>query len=612
MATNKLTYTTIAALLATLLASCRGEDEAYGPDRAAGQHVAAQMWVALEHTTTRAATPAATRQTGSVAQADGTFRGLKRLTLIPFSLSTVPSTGETVGQDATRRADNLELGAIAPDGLYAGSGSHLYDNVSLTIGTNAFLLYAEATDDTGSDSADGAIVGSGLDGSTPDAISFRPKQICPDMTEAQTQADAMTTYLTQLAATTTATLTWADVSSGLLQGLYAELTQLTAGNSASLLAMMQSMYSRLLTASLAGEQDELRQQIVRNMKVGRKGDGWGDEQDADLSDMVFTATRDGRLFTLDWNDAYQGTTFADYPRCFSLPDGVAALQWDDQEKRFGAVATGTPNNVGNSALPLTDFVHPLPLCYRANTPISVSRSSKADRYNAADTWATIYGSYTDGHTVSRDTRSVALQHPAQYAVGRLDVLLKARAAIITDSHGLPVDMSRVALTGLIVTGQRSVDYTFTPDPDDTHTYSIYDSYDPTATDAITLATNVGKHSTDTDARLTHTLVLQTPADGQPVYIYFEFLNQTGHDISVSNGLVPDGCHFYLCGTVTPAAGEMVFEQDHVATITGTVSSLAGAYNILPPRQHAFGFDMQVAVSDWTDQGSAAPHPVYNW
>jgi hypothetical protein len=73
----------------------------------------------------------------------------------------------------------------------------------------------------------------------------------------------------------------AAVPSGLLQGLYAELTQLTAGNSASLLAMMQRMYSRLLTASLAGEQDELRQQIVRNMKVGRKGDGWGDECDDD-------------------------------------------------------------------------------------------------------------------------------------------------------------------------------------------------------------------------------------------------------------------------------------------------------------------------------------------
>jgi hypothetical protein len=49
----------------------------------------------------------------------------------------------------------------------------------------------------------------------------------------------------------------------------------------------------------------------------------------------------------------------------------------------------------------------------------------------------------------------------------------------------------------------------------------------------------------------------------------------------------------------------------VATITGTVSSLSGAYNSLPPRQHAFGFDMQVAVREWNDRGEET-HPVYNW
>lgn len=604
MAQNNRTYIA-ATLLAMLLTACHGEEEAPQP-LPTNQQLSAQIWVSLE----RAAATGTTRQGTTVVQQDGTFRGLESVLLIPYRLESVPATGEAVAATDTRLDDNCALGAIAPGELFANSNSHLYDDVQLTVGTNAFLLYAEATvhtDEEGvsSPAVNGAITESGLNSDTPAGISFSPVSICTaaDLTAAQTTAEAMANYLTSLLNTgivigtepETSSLKWSDVTSGVLEGLYNELKGFTTGNSRNLQAMLQNIYDRLQAASLIGDQAALRTAILA--KIPTDGEG-----KVDLSATTST------------------TTFASYPSSLGLPDGAVKLIWDDTDAdeskhKFVSVTDGTPNNVGSTTLPLGSFVHPLPLYYRANTAIKVSNSIQGDKYEAKDSWADIIKDlYTDGTAVSPATHSVALEQPAQYAVGRLDVLLKASAATIADFYGNAVDMSKVQLTGIIVTGQRRVDYCFCPLPDPEAPAApepLYAVYDRDMPATLTLDKNIGKTTAPTDnATLTHTLVLQTPV-GEAEPIYFEFLNNTGQDIAVHNGLVPTGCHFYLCGIVTPAAGGRVFEQDHVATITGTVSSLSGAYNSLPPRQHAFGFDMQVAVREWNDRGEET-HPVYNW
>ena len=566
--------TAAMALLVVLLSACIDDEQSGQPDTNP-QALTAQMWVSLE----RATTAGTTRQGATVVQQDGTFRGLKGLLLIPYRLASVPASAEAVAAADLRLAGNCELGAIAFDGLYANSSSHLYNDVQFYIGTNAFLLYAEAIP-SGEAYGNGSISATGLDGNTPAGISFSPEPVCNDVAlgNASTQAQAMAIYLTGLLNTATTALKWSDVSSGLLEGLYNELKGFTTGNSRNLQAMLQNIYSRLQAVSLTGDQNDLRNEILSKIRVV--------EEKAQLP---------------------EGASYADYPSGLGLPDGAALLAWDNDQKKFVPQTTGTPNNVGSSTLPLGSFVHPLPLYYRANTGIKVSNSLQGEHYEGKASWDAIKALYTDGQAVTSVTRSVALDQPAQYAVGRLDVLLKASASTIKDYYNNEVNMGKVKLTGIIVTGQRAVDYQFTPSATDEQHYTIYDR-DMLAT--LNLAVNVGKTTADADAQLTHTLVLQTPPD-EEVCLYFEFLNDTGQDIAVHNGLVPTGCHFYLCGVVTPAAGQSVFEQDHVATITGTVSTLSGAYNALPPRQHAFGFDLQAALRTWNDRGSET-HPVYNW
>ena len=183
-------------------------------------------------------------------------------------------------------------------------------------------------------------------------------------------------------------------------------------------------------------------------------------------------------------------------------------------------------------------------------------------------------------TVQGNTKSVAIVDQIEYAVGRLDLKVKATAATLQDNDNQSFNVAdNFKVTGILIGGQKQVDFEFLPvtcAPEKT----IYDNQ----TEGITLATG--------DAKLANrTLVFET-ADEEVVKFAIELQND-GETFRGFDGIVPTGCKFYLIGQIDPTKAaatatdkngqtiKRVFLQDFFTTIEATIKSLKNAYNVVP-------------------------------
>ena len=190
-------------------------------------------------------------------------------------------------------------------------------------------------------------------------------------------------------------------------------------------------------------------------------------------------------------------------------------------------------------------------------------------------WDDILDTYTTGTEVSYSTRSVAIEKPIQYGVGRLDVTVnKMNADNYYDRRGdvVAIPTGGFQLTGVLIGGQKAVDYKF--EPTGTDEYTIYDKTINTESSASAVVT------TTADAGVNYTMALET-AKNQKVYVALEFLN-TGDDFQGFDGIVKAGCKFYLIAQLDPAATDgsvtnshdvdQVFKQDYKTTVTFTIGA----------------------------------------
>ena len=547
-----------------------------------------------------------TRQTAAVTQAQATpvFRGMQDIVMIPFNI-TGPGNVSTSDH---RIAPNLTLPSVgsiptAPSNntiasLNATSQSQVYQDVSIALGTNAFLCYGKATGED--NAANGSLNYTGLINGNPDDISFSPKAIYTGNT-APAEATALAAYLTIIANTNG----WDDPSvRGKMKLLRENFTTLQhAGSAANVLATLQKLYD-----ALAIEAGELAGKIRTSMKIG-----------TGENDILHLTAND----KLAWND---NVSFKNYPASIGgtnldLPDGAAYIKWNSTASTpcFEYVIDGSYDNVDNrpettpgtfvlgTGVDLMHYATPAPLYYRGNTRINVSNQTQLEHYQSTETWTQILGHYesVDG-AVSPATRSIALKTPLEYAVARMDLAVKAATATLLDNENEPTNASDLELTGVLVNGQYAVDYEFNPIT--TGTPSPYIIYDNTINTPITLETNRDKTSNYT---LNHTLVLQS-VQGDPVDIYLEFKNNSDHDITTLTGLVPPGCKLYLAGTITLGTGQSyVFEQDKITTFVATISDLTKASNVVPTMDVGRSFSVQVAVKEWVPI-SIEDHPIFNW
>ena len=299
------------------------------------------------------------------------------------------------------------------------------------------------------------------------------------------------------------------------------------------------------------------------------------------------------------------TSTVTYPRSINLPDGAAALRWVESENAFKPqMYTTTLDDINT----VSRFAYPASLYFFVNSGINTSTEVvdyEAIYANVNTTtdpdktaWSYVLDNFTAGPTVEGTTRSVALTNPVQYAVGQLQVNVVASSATLKDNDDHDVDLGtdNFPLKGIIVGGQRPVDYEFKQTENtDTKVKFLYDSQ-----------VESGCNLSTTSTLGCQTLVLQS-YDGEDVDIVLEFENDNNNltFTGVNGCRVYPHTRFYLVGkilaklegNIVDDKDKRVFTKDYITTVNLTVASLKKAYNVLPSLLTGH-LELGIEVSDW--------------
>lgn len=525
----------IALVGATTFNSCSSEEAAPVNPTFDGESVKTQFSIALPGNVSKTRMSYETVQ-GSEAIAD--FRGMSEIVLVPYKDATDRTTrfGENITLWYNTQALPTTGGANAensiPSGkLLANSNAVLFNDVSVPLRTSGFLFYGKATGTDGY--ADGYLTVAGMgDADEIDAKTFTPKPIVDPVDD--TKGVALATYVSLIAAAKVDdTKTWAacavssnhtdanqDWYNADLGELYTNFTTLKAGASQYVQAAVQDLYSSIFIS-----QNPVAVAIKNAIKTATYA------SDSD-NDGVLEFTTDISGYPEDDNN--------------DMPAGAAALTWSGATPN---VATAVAANTNNSmTVNMATVAYPASLWYFVDSKLKTANASKKDLYDGTNPWATILAGYTDGTSVAASTRSIAIEDPIQYGVGRLDTKVsKLTETTYYDREGEVVNISNgFTFTGVLIGGQKAVDYKFEPITSGTPIeYTIYDKTINTSTNgSATLAAS-------TDAGTNYTLALETVKD-VAVNVALEFVNN-GDDFRGYDGIVKKGCKFYMIAKLDPTA-----------------------------------------------------------
>lgn len=524
------------------------------------------------------------------AQTDLTkFRGINEIELYPFSAAaedvkagtTIPDRitlyGNTTGTVSPNGISGNENQIASSGALYTGSRSHLYQNVDIPIATKSFIFYGVAA---GTDPAweQGALTKVTADEATTLAgITFKPNSIFTG-TSVGSNGTTIAEYMTAIAKTTTGTgvgaKAWKDTPNVGLRALYNNFISIKTGAWANVKAAVQKMYTNLEPKDGDNAETQAMKAAIRASIA--PADGTANSYGVSQSGGTLSFAKD----------------YDNYPADLHLPDGAAYLSWSVSGEKFDALTTN--ENTGMNTTPLSNFVHPASLYYFVKSDIKTSQKTKAS-YDNNDTWATITSdtNYEEGTEVTSKTRSIVIKDAVQYAVGRLDVKVKA-AASVKDHADNVISLTKTVgetetncfpITGVLIGGQKAVDFEFHQVSDaDATKYTIYDSQ---VDDGGT------RYLSSTQTTAIHTLVLETAAytsdddANAKVPIAIEFQNNSGEVFTGYQGeYIFPGCKFYLIGTLNPYKSEAdtykkAFMQDFTTTAELNIQSLANAHSTLP-------------------------------
>lgn len=583
-------------LLAQALSSCSLIDEPeYDGDGSVKASLAFMVSNAARNTTRMA--------NAVVQEGENTYRGINILAMTPFAID-----GETFADNGWKIVNTdvsaLQLGDVSPVGLTTPT-FYLYNNYSMTIGVNAFLVYGRA-------GTDNVTVPSGVNSkaylgslvlpenlTTPDLANMRfsLESISPQSTPVE--AELLAGYLTSIANTSG----WSSSTNLKLQEIYLFFTgqqgaesMVIAGSSVNVVAHVNALLDKLNQTTYENGTAEatLKESIKSNIEKT--------SYSKTINETSYTMT-----LTFD-NHQLKGFDFI-YPS-IGLPDGAAALRWVKSETTSvyefePRIETTTLDNINN----ISRFSYPAELFYYVNSRIDTSNRTVGEEvYNSSPDWAAVCSQYQyQPGTVTLNTKSVAIHDPLQYAVGRLklSMIAETTTGTLKDAVGESVPLTNLTtskssfpLTGVIVCNQHPVDFNFKP--------VLVNGVSSHADDRFIYDSQVKKIdgtycylTTTEESEIPSTLVLQTYDTGEgsdrkgseEVTIVMEFLNQSGQAFAGKNCIIYPDTKFYLIGKVnpleamssteTPESKGRVFTQDHVTTVNTKVSSLANAYNVLP-------------------------------
>lgn len=593
------------ALLSTAgFTSCNQNNQPEGPGNYNGEVVKTQFSISIPEIKTAgnpAAAPGVLRMPADKTQESG-FLGMDNIVLKPFNtaVSGSPKASAPVTTSDVPIGGNIAGLATIPaagDGTLLPLGTpttkyKVYNNISIPLGTNHFLFYAHGTT-SGSTVADkftqGVLTAAGLDGNNVSGISFSPAQIYT--TGDDTQGAALCAYLTDIAnandgsGSADAGHTWATHANEGIKKLHDDFITLKAGSATSVLAAMEDLYNSL----------DVYNESYKGANPGT----------APLGDAVVAAVMDKIDDEIDFTGSTLGsktaawktspaTAFAAYPKNIHLPDGAAAIDWDDSTNEFKVASTYEWEAANNSSAKLdvaklTDYVFPSCIYYYANSGLKTATTTPLTDNAAAiadmDAWNTVltsyYGTtsgYTDNIYVNASTRSVVLDEVVQYGVARLKTSVKAGGATILDSKSKDINVTNLSMTAVLVGGQGPVGFDFTTAA--AGTKILYDSVLTTGTYALANGTYTTENPT---------LLLQTK-ESEKIRMAVEFLNNDQDFFGVDGKLIPKGTKFYVVAELDPTAsftgkvagmGDFVFKQDYTTTVKLSLNNLTKAYNVIP-------------------------------
>ena len=482
-------------------------------------------------------TPGSMRMANEVIQTEESlYRGMKIAKAIPFQTS---DAGTVTASDEPLWSTNTAMEANKVTGRYY----YYIEHSEIAEGTNRMLVYGQASSVTGKNSKkeNGVLLTTLTDDGKPADITFKVQEIQGETT-ATSEAQALADYLTAIAKTEG----WSTTTDATLRQLYIDFlhadpegTGLMNGSAAYVTAHVEALRSQL------------------------------EDRDDDLSQAILANIDDETL---------NGCLTNGYPA--ELPDGAAALRWAETatDTRFSVRTTNTTMDNING---INRYAYPAELWYYVNSAINTSTVKvKKTTYESSETWEIVLSNYPLNE-VDWQTKAVAVTSPLQYAVGRLQTVMKAITETLYDTKGETVEdgtAENLPLTGVIIGGQHTVGFDFKPQEPQSDVDARF-IYDAVVSEVVEEGANAG------DA-IVNTLVLQS-YDNEKVPVALEFQNNTGHPFHAMDGIVYPGTKFYLVAYLNPAgqgtgdcAGR-VFTQDYTTTARMTVTSLGKAYTTIP-------------------------------
>lgn len=485
--------------------------------------------------------PQQMRMANTVVQADGNFRGLQNLLVIPFQTENARAV---TGTDIPWLSNSVGSSADRVTGKYY----YYMEDCSLLPGTNRVLAYGKATPVTG-DADNGKLETTLTDNRMLLSDVTFSLQPIHNTIVAHYDASALAEYMTNIANTPE----WSSSTDSQMKGLYLDFIN------------ADSEGSGLMGGSVAhikGYVRELKAQLTSIKNATGTSDAV-----KNLCTSIITQI-----------DGYPNVLNGTFPGSIGLPDGAAVIRWTGTEFKPRTEAT-ILDNINN----ITRFTYPAELWYYVNSTICTSTDVvKKDIYATASSWDDLLNErYQGSNVVGRQTMSVAVKDPLQYGVGRFQMTLKKITDVLRDSKGRTVangDAAHLPLTGMIVGGQHTVGFDFTPRGVQSDVDARF-IYDPIVSSKVTEGENDGDQTINT-------LVLQT-YDNEIVPVVLEFRNETEQKFNGIDGVIYPGAKFYLIAQLDPENkgsddfANRVFTQDYTTAVTMRVASLAKAYSCMP-------------------------------
>lgn len=486
------------------------------------------------------------RMANDVVQTDpDAFRGLQGVLVIPFKTSEnidITTDDEPlVGSSSGTQNDKV-----------SGRNYYYIENCPLSRGTNHVLAYGQAAILSGktAPSLNGKLETSLVNRIKPSDITFSLTSI-RDNYDAPEGALALAYYLTEIANTETTTEKWSTTTNE-LKDLYLDFIHadpeesgILPGSAAHVSAYVAALRAKLVT-------------------LKTHFDGITDEEGSAMCTAIMDKIDNATLSACLSNGYPSGAGSV------GLPDGAAALRWTGSSFSV-RTRTTTLDNING----IIRYTYPAELWYYVNSAIYTSIQDVTKSTYESQPWNDLLALYYQGsRSINADTKSVAIEKPLQYGVGRLQMKLETITGELRDSKDQVVNYvsaDKLPMTAVIIGGQHTVGFDFKPmgEQSDLDARFIYDA-------------EVGITGT------VNTLVLQS-YNNEKVPIILEFENKTENPFTGKDGIVYPNTKFYLIGEINPADGEggdeksadRVFTQDYTTVVTTKVNSLANAYSCLP-------------------------------